>query len=923
MKGWILVLAIAVFVTVAAILFDDAEPREVGIPRSTAMEEPDPTDVAAPRVEATANSASSSRADAPTDEDATETGALTGRVVNEDDAPVAGAIVRVYETFPNSFGFSFGFSPDEIAPLGETTTGVDGRFRIADLSPSIRYVLLALTETHAPSPKERFPVWSGRDSDCGTIVLRPGRAVSGSVADEDGRPIEAAEVTVAYRHGRRKSATGAGGRFEFAGLSDGRVTLRATKKGYVEIERSIHQVTGDATTPPAHDEVTLVLPRAATITGFVVDAHGSALAGVDVEGQRIDPSDNPGRFDRMRIRTTSNEVGAFELPGLDRAGTYRVRAYLHDHEEAIVDDARPGADPLRLALVPLPAILLRVVDETTGEPVAPRRIDVLVDGKAVRQFWAPRPRSSGAFGAPYGAAGTYHVAVEAVGFRRAESVPIATDGQSSYGPVTIALARSEFDGYVHGVVISAADERPIADAEVRCVLSHVTGPERVCVSFGVATRRPQRWGTEATTRTDAEGRFRLPTSGLRMVLAEVEKRGFARADVPPDALGGTTAESPFVLRLGPAGAVSGIVTGLNGDAARDVPVVVHGGAAAVHTVRTDGSGRYRADSLAPGRYRIAIGNIYEQASTSMPAEFAGVALDATREVEREVTIEAGAEARCDVDLRRLGGTIRGRVLVDGEPRRSHRVALLPEALLHFGFSSTTRVAWTGDDGDFAFWAIPPGPYVVAVTPSHHWHPLATRSVALAVGHVEAVTFDVRTGRVDGIVRHGTTGHPLATSISVTPTESDPSEPFANTRTNAAGSFSLPGLPPGRMLLTFRVDDHGSYFRAVDVSPGDVAQVDLLIDPPGRLEIDLRNCPATTYLRYDLSLGAWKAHSGFIVPANGLVVTLPTVAPGTYEFFLESLSIDGSGADSSTALGTIDVHVESGETTRATLTVSGG
>jgi hypothetical protein len=180
-----------------------------------------------------------------------------GRVVDEKDAPVAGAEVRIVGE-PGS---------DAIVPLRDHfTSDADGRFSFA--APEE-----AVLEARKPgfAPGRGRVDYTVRVTGRLTLRLAPARsdllAIEGAVEDSAGTPLPGATVTAQSRAGSEAAArTGPDGRFRLDGLASGRWWIRAERPGSAPA----------ATMARAGDsDVRLVLATGGRIEGRVRDRRSS------------------------------------------------------------------------------------------------------------------------------------------------------------------------------------------------------------------------------------------------------------------------------------------------------------------------------------------------------------------------------------------------------------------------------------------------------------------------------------------------------------------------------------------------------------------------------------------------------------------------------------------------------------------------
>ncbi|HKB15587.1 MAG TPA: carboxypeptidase regulatory-like domain-containing protein, partial [Planctomycetota bacterium] len=318
-------------------------------------------------------------------------GSIEGIVRTAEGPPVAGA--RVHARQEQSVVWPLLAPPPEY----ETTTGPDGRFRLANVKPG-RVRVTAWTNTHVSGQPESAPSDSGRENDQGIevrsgktagpveILLRPGLILAGTVAGPEGGPIADAEVSVSAwgwsdspilgsHRGvgprTRRARTGAGGEFRFEGLpGDPFYDVVARKEPFARARTQEHGTRTD---------LRLVLEPAGAIAGVVVDAE----------------KDEPvSRF------TVEAARGArpFSVPGLPQAtGQSAERAGGESPEPVVLEVKGPGREGA--SLVP-PGALQGLVEATS------------VSERVRKEF----DDANGRFLLPGLGAGTYSVSVRAEGF---------------------------------------------------------------------------------------------------------------------------------------------------------------------------------------------------------------------------------------------------------------------------------------------------------------------------------------------------------------------------------------------------------------------------------------------------------------------------------------------------------------------------
>jgi hypothetical protein len=199
-------------------------------------------------------------------------GAVTGRVVNQDDLPVAGAFV-------------FALPPDipgvnSAATVPSTRTDARGGFRLTGL-PVRGMDVGVLAEGFTPALKGPVNVLPGVDVAFGGITLGPGGRIAGEVRTPAGKPVAGAVVR-GFRDPDlrdfelfgRATVTSAGatvrtgedGRFEMTTLGPGSYTVEAVAPGHRLAASSVRDV------PPGRADLRLTLDPVVEIELLVYDA---------------------------------------------------------------------------------------------------------------------------------------------------------------------------------------------------------------------------------------------------------------------------------------------------------------------------------------------------------------------------------------------------------------------------------------------------------------------------------------------------------------------------------------------------------------------------------------------------------------------------------------------------------------------------
>ncbi|HEX5054702.1 MAG TPA: sigma-70 family RNA polymerase sigma factor, partial [Planctomycetota bacterium] len=245
--------------------------------------------------------------------------------------------------------------PGEAHALADEGTGLSGRtdaagvVRFAPVPVGTWYAHALLGGQRLGNPQSA-EVTSGGDATI-EIVSGISGCVHGRVLDDDGAPVEGAEIWVgALIHGtapvgrwlRCAAHSDADGRFSCPyGAGEDRVT--AQKAGHAASWSHPCQRSGD------EPEVVLTLGREpASIGGFVVDARGQPLAGIDVAVEMADREerrllDGTRVASRLATIATSDRDGRFLAAGL-APGSYVCRAQAPPRLRAVAQaDVGAGA----------------------------------------------------------------------------------------------------------------------------------------------------------------------------------------------------------------------------------------------------------------------------------------------------------------------------------------------------------------------------------------------------------------------------------------------------------------------------------------------------------------------------------------------------------------------------------------------------
>ncbi len=246
------------------------------------------------------------------------------------------------------------------APVERLINGVGGGYRALH-APDGRFEVAASDRPQSIWADGRAPVSlpvtskDGADVDLGTVVLRAGRGVSGTVRDAQGQPIHGASFSAGkIQHLGTSDRTG---RFELHGLPPGQVELRVHHRSYREAK-----VTVTDGAPP----LDLVLSRGEVLHGRIVAPQGLGFGRIVAW--------SAGQSDIVA------DDGTFTLEGLE-PGALLVRFHMSEDETVFVPRTETvigAAAENRLEVVAIPRVGEAVVTFTTAPQAQHPNVNVIV-----------------------------------------------------------------------------------------------------------------------------------------------------------------------------------------------------------------------------------------------------------------------------------------------------------------------------------------------------------------------------------------------------------------------------------------------------------------------------------------------------------------------------------------------------------------
>lgn len=725
-----------------------------------------------------------------------------------------------------------------------------GRFRIGKLQPGTLTLRTASAKFLPATAKVELAAEQHKQDV--VLELQAGKAVSGRVVDDLGRPVAGIKVGAKRTEQHpgvqmerftpdEATETDAGGWFLLAGLSGETASIRAFGDGYTAaIANHVAVGTGN---------LLLRVDRAAALAGTLRDAAGQPLAGSRVRAinaDRADPLhgvlDLPLGLDRNAATTAAD--GSFRIEHVD-PGNVTVRAEGKAHrpaEQQLV--LTPGQQLQGLQLVADAGATARVkVVDDAGETVAGAHVRALPKRAAVA-----------------GPGGSFRA-------RRVEIDDSHGDvriggGDDPLGEATTnAAGIAELAGLPGGVATFEASHAEFAEAQPRDVAVPAAG----AVDASLVLRRPC-WAKVRVTGADggepiANARFVVhgPLGGeaARDRNGNVDAHGEARfGPLPPGdywaelelepkarAMGGGAfvfggdsnrlpqtrvqftlapgSDVPVQLQRPLLARVHGIVTGADGPAAGVVVELTRrdgdgdggGGLPGLEGLggaseRTGADGAFSLSDVEPGEYELVFGKpeqlVKARQPLSVPANTAELRADLRLgygKLRLEVRGSDAPQGLAGAEVELLPTPADS-----GQPRQQRRVMMLSMRLDNGGGEpqATTMTmgqnrARTRADGSVEIDLVPPGSYTVRITDDAH----APREL-LAQLVVENQTTDCGrvelqpAGHIAGTVVSPGGGRAGMALVSCRRIGDDQQQPRREPA--MGGRFRLDGLAPGRYAL---------------------------------------------------------------------------------------------------------------------------
>jgi len=679
-------------------------------------------------------------------------------------------------------------------------------------------------------------------TDLGTVILRQGMELVGRVVNDQGDPVPNTSVWLLdpgqsiSRQGADRSSkktpacrSGENGMFRLEDLAPATaIRLGLDAEGF-------RPAIADLTQVDPRKVVKFVLDRGSLLRGRVLNPDGNSVGGARVT---ISPGDTEAgvlgdsRAMQEERSVMTDDQGVFEVDELP-GGFYRLEAYRDGFLSSAVRrvDLVPGD--------PLDGVELRLRDGATVEGWVLTESGEPVEGALV-MFDRPAART--------GADGAFLIegvepGQKTVEVRHPDFVWHEENRKIRPGENVIEL-RLHAGAGVSGHTLRSSGE-PLAGVSVR--LTRETRPTR-----------------EYGARSDRDGGFRIDSVQPGTYQVQAMRDDLVQVAANQEIEVGVDGVDDVLIGLRSGAAIHGVIKGLNLDELARVHVMARNPESGSRRGRVDHSGAYRIERASPGVWWVR-----------------AVLPGGSRETEERVVVSDDAsDVVQDLDLT-SGDTLRGVVLVDGEPSASVQVSL------HGLDRSVSRQAQTDLEGRFVLENLLDGRY--RITASVPRASLVDNRMIELLGDRE-ITIRIDSASVDGVVTSQATGEPLEDAV-VTLGQLEGANGAEVSRVTLAtddrGGFHIARLSAGHYRLSVGVDGYVPQASDLEVVGGDSLDLDLALQPAAGLRLRVRESSgqSPSWASVRLSDPESGRRMNEIRALEGDRLVIPTVPPGVWDVLL--------------------------------------
>jgi RNA polymerase sigma factor (sigma-70 family) len=657
---------------------------------------------------------------------------IGGRVVDEGDAPIAGATVNLSRFWSGGESIVRRGEQSDF-PTQSKMSDAQGLWQVKGVPADLLdHIGIRASHPDYVGTSDFGHQSQSRDQAlrAGTfkVVLRRGSWVAGRVIDEIGNPIAGATVAAGKFNypGTQETKTDARGAFGFRNLSPGEIPFSALAKGRKPEIRTVE-------VKPDMPEILFRLGPGQTIRGIVKADTGEPVAGVRIALE----SKTGGVSDTYQLELNSEKDGRFEWDGApDEALNFcflktgyeaKRRQTLKPNEENVIT-LRHGRK-----------IEGRVLDAASEQPVTKFRVGIGRDSGA-DSFYADYPGmkdyadANGRFSLGISEESIGAVKTEADDYTaQIERLPEAQNG------VVQVVLRLKPSAALRGVVVTA-DGVPTAGVTVAIS----SGPPIGLLTLHNA-RLEGRGRQEKVVTTDAAGEFTLPSPQETGTVIAAGEKGFGVASIQQVRDGGRLVLQAFGRIEGAFTRGGQPVEGQEfGLSLRDIHILFDW---EEYKATSDQNGIFTFERVPPGGAQIlrlvktsenSTSSSYGADVTVLPEQTAQVALgDSGATLSGRIRFETPPAAEEKLSLNGILSTVSPPLPVGMRAEEVQAYLQTPEGKARSRQIKSFTVS-VADDGSWNVDSVPPGTYNLSVTAakagSRPWEnpPVASGSVRVMV-----------------------------------------------------------------------------------------------------------------------------------------------------------------------------------------------
>ncbi len=539
--------------------------------------------------------------------------AIRGSVINQENAPVADAIVTLTEQAAYTANLFNRDTSGKGMRSFQARTDDSGNYTFTRLPVGVQFSMWVHHREYAPAQGVSVRALENEAQQLRPVVLGSGYRIFGQITDEGGNPLQGAEVMVQLHASQnfgfrdadlmkqeedtgrlRRAVTDGNGNFEMKHLSQGIYQIEASLEDFASAIDNAVQCMGE----DFDVERNLTLGTEHRLAGLVRDEAGNPIADALVAAARIRPRPI------YSVETRTDENGNFELRGLPE-GAYGLNTMPEGYAPARLTHVQSNRTDIELVVRQKGSVSGNVTG-TRGEPITMYSLELFRVNKGTAQYGVTNRRMqvndpSGNFHFTNLDRGSYVLMVRASGF-----APTYTGGfyieREEHTGVNVQLIKG---GTLEGMVTDP-NGNPLASAEVtlRGRDYHEWNSNSILAdSIGDPNNVPV-----ITVRTNSQGRFKMDNAYPGEHQIECKHSSYLTTYAGVSVMADRT-NSVGEVRLEQGGTISGTVTTKSGGAAAGATIYLSlkdsNGGFFSRKALADAMGRFSYDGLQPGLYDVS------------------------------------------------------------------------------------------------------------------------------------------------------------------------------------------------------------------------------------------------------------------------------------------------------------------------------